>query len=96
MTTVLPFGGVQSSGAWTLGWVEGALRDGLRTERVRAHLLHRVVDADPEECHLEGEFDPLPALAVGKAVRLELDDGRSSLVVMVSRAGRFHTVGPLT
>jgi hypothetical protein len=58
--------------------------------------LHRVEDADPEECHLEGEFVPLPVLAVGKAVRLELDDGRSSLVVMVSGTGRFHTVGPLT
>jgi hypothetical protein len=59
------------------------------------HLLHHVDGADPGECHLEGEFDPLPALVVGKAVRLEIDDGRSSLVVMVSRGGRVHPVGPL-
>ncbi len=95
MTTVVPIEGPQSSGPWPLGWVDGELRDGLRTQRVRAHLLHRVEDADPEECHLEGEFVPVPVLAVGKAVRLELDDGRSSLVVMVSGSGRFHTVGPL-
>jgi hypothetical protein len=97
MATVVPANGDRAQGgdASRQGWVEGEIRDGLRCERVRAHLLHLVDPGDPDEPHTEGEFDPLPSLPVGKAARMVLDDGRSSLIVMVSGYGRFHTVGPL-
>jgi hypothetical protein len=95
MTSVVRIGGTRDERHDGLGWVEGEVRDGLRVERVRAHLLRSVGAADPEERHVDGQFDPVPALAVGKAARLVLDDGRSALLVVVSERGRFRTVGLL-
>jgi hypothetical protein len=89
--------GVQGGDPSPLGWVEGEIQDGLRSERVRALLLRTVDGTVSEETHVEGSFDMPPALmSMGKAARLVLDDGRRALVVMVSGCGRFHTVGPWT
>lgn len=95
MTMVERIGETQSLGSDGLGWVAGEVRDGLRSERARARLLRSVGSADPEEAHVEGQFDPVSSLPVGTAACLVLDDGRMALVVMVNERGWFHTVGLL-
>lgn len=78
-----------------LGPFTGELVDGLRRTPVAGLLVREVLTDDPDDAHTEGVFDPMPAVLVGHAARLVLDDGRSGLVVLVSDHGRFHSVGLL-
>ena len=78
-----------------LGPFTGELVDGLRRTPVAGLLVREVRTGYPDDAHTEGVFDPVPDVLVGHAARLELADGRSGLIVLVSDRGRFHSVGIL-